>query len=65
MWAGLGKDSEDRQSLGLLFVAPFANRRNNLLTCVNFLPCLSMMTKRWMAGKLYLLDSDTSMPLFV
>jgi hypothetical protein len=65
MSAELGKDSGDRQNLGLQFEAPSAGRRNNLLTCVNFLPCLSMMTKRWMAAKLYLLDSDKSMPLFV
>lgn len=62
MSAGLGKDSGDHQSLGLLFEAPSADRRNNLLTCVNSLQYLSMTTKRWMAAMLYLLDSDRCMP---
>ena len=65
MSAGLGKDSGDRQSLGLLFEAPSADRRNNLLMCVNFLQYPSMTTKMWMGGMLYLLDSDKNMPWFV
>jgi hypothetical protein len=54
---GLEKDSVDRQRLGLLFEAPSADHRNNLLRCVNFLQYLSRKTKRWMGGMLYLLDS--------
>lgn len=65
MSVGLGKDSEDRQSLGPLSVAPSADRLNNLRTCVNFLQCLSMMRMRWMGVMLYLLDSDRSKPYCV
>lgn len=63
MWAeGVGKDSEDRQSLDLLFEVPFVDRRNNLLTCVNFLQYLSMTTKKWKGVMLYPQDSDRCTP---
>jgi hypothetical protein len=54
-----GMDSVYRQSrLPILFVV----RRYNLLMCVNFLPCLSMMKRMWMVAMLCPLDTDKGTP---